>query len=138
MGTHCSSELNRGHISKSKTAIMKFLSLTVFVAVAIATEENDKQAAGLGYYGYPYKGYYGSYSHGKPISGEWIDGYGYAIPNSGNSDNHRTQGKRSAEEEAYKESKPSAYAEEAKPSVEAEPHSGYSYGYGAGYGYGPS
>merc|ERR1712184_209635 len=39
MGTHCSSELNRGHISKSKTAIMKLLLLTVFVASAFATEE---------------------------------------------------------------------------------------------------
>merc|ERR1739844_529924 len=39
MGTHCSSEINRGHISKSKTAIMKLLLLTVFVASAYATEE---------------------------------------------------------------------------------------------------
>merc|ERR1711971_815355 len=39
MGTHCSSELNRGHISKSKTAIMKLLLLTVFVASAYASEE---------------------------------------------------------------------------------------------------
>merc|ERR1739842_210400 len=39
MGTHCSSELNRGHISKSNTAIMKLLLLTVFVASAFATEE---------------------------------------------------------------------------------------------------
>merc|ERR1711935_1114095 len=39
MGTHCSSELNRGHISKSKTAIMKLLLLTVFVASAFATDE---------------------------------------------------------------------------------------------------
>merc|ERR1739844_9179 len=39
MGTHCSSELNRGHISLSKTAIMKLLLLTVFVASAYATEE---------------------------------------------------------------------------------------------------
>merc|ERR1712141_208223 len=39
MGTHCSSELDRGHIFKSKTTIMKLLLLTVFVAVASATEE---------------------------------------------------------------------------------------------------
>merc|ERR1711997_665644 len=38
MGTHCSSEINRGHISKSKTAIMKLLLLTIFVAAAFAEE----------------------------------------------------------------------------------------------------
>merc|ERR1711894_414002 len=38
MGTHCSSELDRGHIFKSKTTTMKLLLLTVFVAGAFATE----------------------------------------------------------------------------------------------------
>merc|ERR1712079_857048 len=42
MGTHCSSELNRGHIFKSKTTTMKLLLLTVFVAGAFATEEAAK------------------------------------------------------------------------------------------------
>merc|ERR1712173_532066 len=42
MGTHCSSELNRGHISKSKTTTMKLLLLTVFVAGAFSTEEAAK------------------------------------------------------------------------------------------------
>merc|ERR1712018_1057524 len=47
MGTHCSSELYRGHIFKSKTTIMKLLLLTVFVAVALAEEaaEEAKPAA---------------------------------------------------------------------------------------------
>merc|ERR1711981_1504447 len=44
MGTHCSSELYRGHIFKSKTTIMKLLLLTVFVAVASATEEAAVEA----------------------------------------------------------------------------------------------
>merc|ERR1712110_571316 len=43
MGTHCSSELDRGHIFKSKTTIMKLLLLTVFVAVAFAEEEAAKE-----------------------------------------------------------------------------------------------
>merc|ERR1712088_1044274 len=42
MGTHCSSELDRGHIFKSKTTTMKLLLLTVFVAGAFATEEAAK------------------------------------------------------------------------------------------------
>merc|ERR1712241_1176824 len=42
MGTHCSSELNRGHILKSKTTTMKLLLLTVFVAGAFAPEEAAK------------------------------------------------------------------------------------------------
>merc|ERR1712029_476434 len=42
MGTHCSSELNRGHIFKSNTTTMKLLLLTVFVAGAFATEEAAK------------------------------------------------------------------------------------------------
>merc|ERR1711981_1431231 len=44
MGTHCSSALYRGHIFKTKTAIMKLLLLTVFVAVASATEEAAEEA----------------------------------------------------------------------------------------------
>merc|ERR1711997_183298 len=45
MGTHCSSEINRGHISKSKTAIMKLLLLTIFVAAAFAVERKAVEEA---------------------------------------------------------------------------------------------
>merc|ERR1711963_782036 len=36
MGTHCSSELYRGHIFKSKTTTMKLLLLTALAAVAMS------------------------------------------------------------------------------------------------------
>merc|ERR1712217_304890 len=61
MGTHCSSELYRGHISKSKTTKMKLLLLTALAAVAMAEPE-----AQAGYYGY-HPGYYGY-------------GVGYGVP----------------------------------------------------------
>merc|ERR1711935_1263350 len=44
MGSHCSSELCRGHIYNTKTAIMKLLLLTVFVAGASASEEVAEEA----------------------------------------------------------------------------------------------
>merc|ERR1712189_24958 len=57
MGTHCSSELYRGHISKSKTTTMKLLLLTALAAVAMAEPEAE-----AGYYGY-HPGFYGYYGH---------------------------------------------------------------------------
>merc|ERR1712244_20678 len=81
MGTHCSSELNRGHIFKSNTTTMKLLLLTVFVADAEP-----------GYYGYPY-GYYGHpYAYGY--------GYGHALPGYSYTHVSRVLGKRSAEADA--------------------------------------
>merc|ERR1712193_138132 len=65
MGTHCSSELYRGHISKSKTTKMKLLLLTALAAVTMAEPEAE-----AGYYGY-HPGYYG-YAHGY--------GVGYGVP----------------------------------------------------------
>merc|ERR1711997_194647 len=65
MGTHCSSELYRGHTSKSKTTKMKLLLLTALAAVAMAEPEAE-----AGYYGY-HPGYYG-YAHGY--------GVGYGVP----------------------------------------------------------
>merc|ERR1712179_774649 len=56
MGTHCSSELPRGHIFKSKSITMKLLLLTALAAVALAEPEAD-----AGYYGYN-PGFYG-YGH---------------------------------------------------------------------------
>merc|ERR1711997_1103453 len=57
MGTHCSSELYRGHILKSKTTTMKLLLLTALAAVAMAEPEAE-----AGYYGY-HPGFYGYYGH---------------------------------------------------------------------------
>merc|ERR1711899_354951 len=60
MGTHCSSELHRGHIQVKKTTTMKLLLLTALAAVAMAEPEAD---AWHGYYGYGYHpGFYG-YGH---------------------------------------------------------------------------
>merc|ERR1711863_91480 len=57
MGTHCSSELHRGHIQVKKTTTMKLLLLTALAAVAMAEPEAD---AHYGYYGYGYHpGFYG-------------------------------------------------------------------------------
>merc|ERR1711971_1520627 len=61
MGTHCSSELSRGHISKSKTAIMKLLLLTALAAVALAEPEADAYYGYGGYYGHGLYGY--GYGH---------------------------------------------------------------------------
>merc|ERR1711874_273049 len=64
MGTHCSSELYRGHILKSKTTTMKLLLLTALAAVAMAEPEAEAGFYGYhpgfyGYYGYPAYGFYG-------------------------------------------------------------------------------
>merc|ERR1711981_466404 len=57
MGTHCSSELHRGHIQVKKTTTMKLILLTALAAVAMAEPEAD---AHYGYYGYGYHpGFYG-------------------------------------------------------------------------------
>merc|ERR1712088_139301 len=52
MGTHCSSELPRGHISKFVT--MKLLLLTALAAVALAEPEAEARYYGYnpGFYGY--------------------------------------------------------------------------------------
>merc|ERR1711988_103626 len=54
MGTHCSSELPRGHIFKSKSITMKLLLLTALAAVALAEPEADARYYGYnpGFYGY--------------------------------------------------------------------------------------
>merc|ERR1739838_899717 len=63
MGTHCSSELPRGHIFKSKSVTMKLILLTALAAVALAEPEAE-----AGYYGYN-PGFYG-YNRG-------FSGYGH-------------------------------------------------------------
>merc|ERR1711884_882404 len=113
MGTHCSSELYRGHIFKSNTTTMKLLLLTALAAVAMAEPEAE-----AGYYGY-HPGYYG-YAHGY--------GVGYGVPSwpgvrapGFSSTCFGCRGKRSAEADA----EPGYYG-----------YAGYPYGYyGVGLGY---
>merc|ERR1712079_126716 len=54
MGTHCSSELPRGHIFKSKSITMKLILLTALAAVALAEPEAEARYYGYnpGFYGY--------------------------------------------------------------------------------------
>merc|ERR1712088_478638 len=108
MGTHCSSELHRGHIQVKKTTTMKLLLLTALAAVAMAEPEAD---AHYGYYGLPL---------GAGVAGH---------PGAATSYSHRSVqgiGKRSAEEEAAP-----AEAEAAPVAAVAPVHYGLPfYGYG--------
>merc|ERR1711934_1055195 len=113
MGTHCSSELSRGHIKVKNTAIMKLLLLTALAAVALAEPEADA------YYGYGgYYGLYHPYAYGHhvahvakpvvpapaladlPAAAAGVGGH----PGGATSYSHRSpqglRGKRSAEEAA--------------------------------------
>merc|ERR1711992_495705 len=86
MGTHCSSELYRGHISKSKTTKMKLLLLTALAAVAMAEPEAE-----AGYYGY-HPGFYSYYGH--QLSWPGVRAAGFSSQCFG------CRGKRSAEADA--------------------------------------
>merc|ERR1711997_1274148 len=86
MGTHCSSELYRGHILKSKTTTMKLLLLTALAAVAMAEPEAE-----AGYYGY-HPGFYGYYGHQLNWPGVRAPGF--------SSQCFGCRGKRSAEADA--------------------------------------
>merc|ERR1739844_836349 len=125
MGTHCSSELNRGHISLSKTAIMKLLLLTVFVASAYASEEVAAAAKPVAvapvhavhpyvYGHHPF--FYGFLGHQQ----QWpsISGPG------GSSTCFGCRGKRSAEAEAEADAEPGYLA-----GYYGYPYHGYAYGY---------
>merc|ERR1712004_746170 len=115
MGTHCSSELDRGHIFKSKTTTMKLLLLTVFVAGAFATEEAAKAeepaapvAVAPVHHGL--RPFYGLWGHQQGWPGIVAPGF--------SSQCFGCRGKRSAE-------------------ADAEPgYYGYPYGYPFAYGYG--
>merc|ERR1712002_1194556 len=110
MGTHCSSELYRGHILQSKTATMKLLLLTALAAVALAEPEAE-----AGYYGYN-RGFYG-YGH-------QLNWPGYRAPGF-SSQCFGCRGKRSAEADA-------------EPGFYGYHHGFYGYPYGFGYrAYGP-
>merc|ERR1711974_94150 len=112
MGPHCSSELFRGHISKSETTKMKLLLLTALAAVALAEPEAE-----AGYYGYN-RGFYG-YGYGHQLS--WP---GYRAPGF-SSQCFGCRGKRSAEADA-------------EPGFYGYRHGFYGYPYGFGYrAYGP-
>merc|ERR1711923_483785 len=86
MGTHCSSELYRGHIFKSKTTTMKLLLLTALAAVAMAEPEAE-----AGYYGY-HPGFYSYYGHQLNWPGVRAPGF--------SSQCFGCRGKRSAEADA--------------------------------------
>merc|ERR1739844_373117 len=126
MGTHCSSELHRGHIQVKKTTTMKLLLLTALAAVAMAEPEAD---AHYGYYGYGYHyGYYGLHRgyYGLPL-GAGVAGH----PGAATSYSHRSVqgiGKRSAEEDAAP-----AEAEAAPVAAVAPVHAFYGYGLPAVY-----
>merc|ERR1711899_117907 len=119
MGTHCSSELSRGHIFKSKTSTMNLLLLTVFVAGAFATEEAAKAeepaapvAVAPVHHGL--RPFYGLWGHQQGWPGVVVPGFSSTC--------FGCRGKRSAEADA----EPGYYG-----------YAGYPYGYyGAGFGYG--
>merc|ERR1712066_19575 len=117
MGTHCSSELDRGHIFKSKTTIMKLLLLTVFVAVAFAEEAAEEAKpeapAAVVPVAHPFYGWYGHQLNWPSIRAPGLSGTCWGC---------RLLGKRSAEAEA-----------DAEPGYYGYPY-GYGY-YGHGYGY---
>merc|ERR1712193_348686 len=144
MGTHCSSELYRGHILKSKINMMKLFLLTALAAVAFAEPEAE-----AGYYSYNpgFYNYYGHQLNWPGIRAPAFYGYGYfgypygfgyrtfgagiaRHPGTATSFTYRSpqglRGKRSAD---------------AEPEAEADAEAGYYgypyYGYGNyGYGYG--
>merc|ERR1711874_169449 len=120
MGTHCSSALYRGHIFKSKTTIMKLLLLTVFVAIASATEEAAEEAkaeapAAVVPVHHPF---YGLWGHQL----QWPS---FRAPGFSSQCFGCRLGKRSAEAEA-----------DAEPGYYGHPYYGYGHYYGLGYGYG--
>merc|ERR1712110_478665 len=92
MGTHCSSELYRGHILKSKTTTMKLFLLTALAAVAMAEPEAE-----AGYYGYN-PGFYG-YNRGYSGYGHQLQWPGVRAPGF-SSTCFGCRGKRSAEADA--------------------------------------
>merc|ERR1711936_722208 len=106
MGTHCSSELYRGHILKSKINMMKFFLLTALAAVAFAEPEAE-----AGYYSYN-PGFYNYYGH--QLNWPGIRAPGFSSTCFG------CRGKRSAEAEAA-------------PGYYGYPYYGFArYGYGYG------
>merc|ERR1712088_1030454 len=113
MGTHCSSELPRGHIFKSKTITMKLLLLTALAVVAMAEPEAE-----AGYYGYN-PGFYG-YNRGYSGYGHQLQWPGVRTPGF-SSTCFGCRGKRSAKADA-------------EPGYYGYPYGSYGYNFGS-YGY---
>merc|ERR1712241_521326 len=113
MGTHCSSELPRGHIFKSKSITMKLILLTALAAVAMAEPEAE-----AGYYGYN-PGFYG-YNRGYSSYGHQLQWPGVRAPGF-SSTCFGCRGKRSAEADA-------------EPGYYGYPYGSYGYNFGS-YGY---
>merc|ERR1712193_16187 len=113
MGTHCSSELPRGHIFKSKSITMKLILLTALAAVALAEPEAEAR-----YYGYN-PGFYG-YNRGYSGYGHQLQWPGVRAPGF-SSTCFGCRGKRSAEADA-------------EPGYYGYPYGSYGYNYGS-YGY---
>merc|ERR1712018_912467 len=125
MGTHCSSELPRGHIFKSKSITMKLILLTALAAVALAEPEAEARYYGYnpGFYGYN-RGFYGGYGHQQ----NWPSArtYGFESTCFG------CRGKRSAEADA----EPRYYGYGYNYGFYGYPSFVYRYyGYGGSYGY---
>merc|ERR1712241_353725 len=112
MGTHCSSELRRGHIS-IETTTMKLLLLTALAAVAMAKPEAEAS-----YYGYN-AGFYG-YNRGFGHQQNWPSYRTFGF----SSTCYGCRGKRSAE----------ADAEPAYYGYGSYGYNGY-YGHQYGFGY---
>merc|ERR1712110_993180 len=110
MGTHCSSELYRGHILKSKTTTMKLLLLASLAAVAMAEPEAE-----AGYYGYN-PGFYG-YNRGYSGYGHQLQWPGVRAPGF-SSTCFGCRGKRSAEADA-------------EPGYYGYPYGSYGYNFGS-------
>merc|ERR1712193_221949 len=113
MGTHCSSELPRGHIFKSKSITMKLILLTALAAVALAEPEAEAR-----YYGYN-PGFYG-YNRGYSGYGHQLQWPGVRAPGF-SSTCFGCRGKRSAEADA-------------EPGYYGYPYGSYGYNFGS-YGY---
>merc|ERR1712193_157383 len=113
MGAHCSSELPRGHIFKSKSITMKLILLTALAAVALAEPEAEAR-----YYGYN-PGFYG-YNRGYSGYGHQLQWPGVRAPGF-SSTCFGCRGKRSAEADA-------------EPGYYGYPYGSYGYNFGS-YGY---
>merc|ERR1712241_857094 len=119
MGTHCSSELYRGHILKSKINMMKLFLLTALTAVAFAEPEAEPGYYGYGYFGYPYGFGYRAFGSGIARHPGTATFFTYRSPQG-------LRGKRSADAE------PEAEAD-AEPGYYGYPYYGFArYGYGYG------
>merc|ERR1712212_227403 len=116
MGLIAALNLTEGIPRKTKTAIMKLLLLTVFVAVASATEEAAKEAEAPAAVVPVHHPFYGLWGHQLNWPGVRAPGF------SGTCWGCRPLGKRSADAEA-----------DAEPGYYGYPYYGLHYGFGYGH-----